>query len=292
MEPQLNKAGQTFGLEPGNRTTIGYLLMRDLDNRDHSIEATYLGFNAWTTHDGLISKRPRQLFTELDFTAPGFNGADSYDTAQQSQVHSVEFNYRIRNRPGRDRMIMGSDGFWSRQLSPGPTQSLLVGIRGLSVDERWQWLAARNGVSPDVYSGDMLINTDNNLLGVQIGGDFIGVHEAFYWGVRGTAGIYCDFAKGTYHYAGIDTAETNRFIDGQAQSQVAAFFGELSFMAGINLTDHLAVRASMDMALAGGLALAPDQASFTSYLTTRAPNLNDGGQIFFSGFSVGLEAYW
>lgn len=289
--PELNKQGSTFGLAPGNRTTLGYMLMRDIDNRDHSIEATYLGFGDFTTHTGLISKLPRRLFTPLDLSVPGFNGADTFDTNETSQLQSIEVNYRIRNRPGRDRMVMGSDGFWSRQLVPGPTQSLNIGLRAISIDERWQWLSARNGVSPDAFSGNMQINTRNKLLGLQVGGDLIGVHDAFYWGVRGNAGMYCDFDKGIYNLNAVDDTGTRRQYSVNTNAS-AAFFGELSFMAGLNLTNHLALRASIDMALAGGLALAPDQVSFDKYLAANNPSLNEGGQIFYSGLSVGLEGYW
>lgn len=290
--PELNKNQTSMGVEAGNRTTIGRVLMRDLDNRDHSIEATYLGFNEWEGHAGLVGLEAFSLFSRLDREAPGFNNASAYDIFYQSQFHSLELNYRIRNRPGRDRMIMGPDGQWSRQLVPGPTQSLIVGLRGLTIDERWQWLSARNGVNPDVYSGNMLINTDNNLLGVQIGGDLLGVHDSWFWGVRGTAGVYCNFAEGNYHLAAIDTQQDDLFINSQAHSQSCAFFGELSFVAGVNLTDRIVLRTSWDMALAGGLALASDQASFDTYMAARVPSLNEGGQIFYTGLSVGLEAFW
>jgi hypothetical protein len=282
-----------MGVEPGNRTTIGYLLMRDLDNRDHSVEVTYLGFNEWDGQAGLVSNLPRMLFTQLDFGAPGFNAADFYDEFYQSQFHSVELNYRIRNRPQRDRMIMGPDGFWSRQIVPGRTASFLTGLRGITIDERWQWLSGRDGIAPEVFSGDMLINSDNNLLGVQLGGDCIDVHEGWYWGVRGTAGVYCNFAEGRYRLRAIDNnAIENRIVDSQAHNQSCAFMGELSFMFGWELTDRITLRTSYDLALVGGLVEASDQVSFDKYLAARVPSLNEGGQIFYNGLSVGLEAYW
>jgi hypothetical protein len=231
------------------------------------------------------------LFTQLDFNAPGFNGADFYDEFYQSQFHSVELNYRIRNRPQRDRMVMGSDGFWSRQLVPGRTQSYLVGLRGITVDERWQWLSGRDGISPEVFGGNMLINSDNNLLGVQMGGDCTDVHENWYWGVRGAAGVYVNFAEGKYFLNATDNVET-RLVNSQAHNQSCAFMGELSFMFGWELTDRITLRTSYDLALIGGLVEASDQVSFDKYLAARVPSLNEGGQIFYNGLSVGLEAYW
>jgi hypothetical protein len=289
----LNKHGNQLPVEAGARGTLGYFLDRDLDNRDHSVEFTYLGFNNWEGVDGLISQNPQQLRVPEAPNFPGFNFADTYATFYRSSFQSMEVNYRIRNRPERDRMVMGPDGFWSRQEKMGCTQSLLVGLRGISEQERWQWLSRQNNIAPEVFSGDYFVNTKNWLLGFQVGGDFMQTHENWYWGVKGDAGIYCNFSNGTAHIAGIDdNAAANRFIDGVASGQTAAFFGELTFMAGYNINDHMIVHAGWDLALLGGLAVAPDQVAFDTYLADKNPFLNTGSQIFYTGLSLGFECYW
>lgn len=288
----LNQEGKAFGVEPGARATLGYLLCRDMDNRDHSVEFTYLGFNNWEMTDSLTSEEPRNLRVPMAPNVGGFNFADSYSTFNRSSLHSMELNYRIRNRPGRDRMIMGPDGFWSRQLTPGRTQSLVLGVRGLSVDENFRWLALRDDTSPSVFFGDYTVNTDNTLLGVQIGGDCLDVHEGWFWGIKGKAGVFVNFVEGSADILINDSQAPQPDIHGRATDDTSAFFGELSFMLGFNLTDNLILRASYDLALVGGIALAPDQVSFDTNLAAKPAIVNAGGQIFYNGLSLGFEAYW
>ncbi len=288
----LNKHGNQLPLEPGARGTLGYILCRDLNNRDHSIEVTYLGFNNWEGTDSLVAESPQALRLPENPTYGGFNFADTYSTFYRSSLQSLEIDYRIRNRPGRDRMIMGPDGFWSRQLTVGCTQSLMFGLRGIAEQERFHWISLRNNVSPDAFSGDFLINTKNWLLGVQGGGDFMNVHDKWYWGLKGDAGVYCNFSDGFGRIAVIDPQTPEPLVQNSASAQNAAFFGELTFMLGYNISDHFIVHANWDMALASRLASAPDNVSFDTYLADKNPFLNTGSQIFYTGVSLGFEAYW
>ena len=61
----LNRHGTPLGLEPGGEGTLGYILDRDLDNRDHSVEFTYMGFNNWRADDSLRSENPQSLRTGI-----------------------------------------------------------------------------------------------------------------------------------------------------------------------------------------------------------------------------------
>ncbi len=289
---QLNKKGNQLPIEPGARGTLGYILCRDVDNRDHSVEVTYLGFNNWEGTDSLTSEAPQSLRTPENPAFGGFNFSDSYTTFYRSSLQSLEVDYRVRNRPGRDRMIMGPDGFWTRQLSVGCTQSYFIGLRGISEQERFHWLSLRDNISPDVFSGDMLINTKNWLLGAQIGGDFMNVHDTWYWGVKGDSGVYANFSDGFGRLAVVDPQTPEPLMQNHASDQTAAYFGELSLMFGYNVSNNCIIHANWDFALIGGNAMATDQVSFDSYLFDKQPFLNTGGHVFYTGLSVGLEAYW
>jgi hypothetical protein len=292
FKDNLNKHGNQLPLEPGARGTLGYILDRDVDNRDHSIEVTYLGFNNWEGTDSLVAESPQGLRVPESPNYGGFNFSDTYATNYRSDLQSLEFDYRIRNRPGRDRMIMGPDGCWTRQLSPGCTQSLIVGLRALTEQERFHWISLRDNVSPDAFSGDYLVNTKNWLFGTQIGGDIMNVHDNWYWGIKGDAGVYCNFSDGFGRIAVVDPQTPEPLVQNKASAQTAAFLGELTFMLGYNINDHMMVHANWDLALLGGLAVAPDQVSFDTYLADKQPFLNTGSQIFYTGLSLGFEAYW
>ena len=268
------------------------MLDRDLDNRDHSIEFTYLGFGNWSGKAGLKSQLPQSLIATEDQTFGGWTDADTYETFYRSNFNSMELDYRVRNRPGRDRMIMGPDGFWSQQISPGRTQSFIMGLRGISEQEFFRWLSRRDNVNFDTFGGDMQIDSKNWLLGAQIGGDCLDVHESWYWGIRGDAGIYCNFSDGAYRRLVNDDTTPEPFLSSHATGQTAAFYGELSFLLGHDITDHLMIHASWDLAFLGGVSLAPDMASFHTWLANPQPFLNTGGQIFYTGLSVGFDAYW
>ncbi len=288
----LNRHGTQLGLAPGGSGTLGYILDRDLDNRDHSIEFTYLGFNNWQAYDSLRSENPQSLRTPIAPNYGGFNFADTYSTVYRSSLQTMEINYRIRNRPGRDQMIMGPDGFWSRQLTPGRTQSLIIGLSGLQINEDFRWVSLQDNVSPAVFSGNFHTHTDNTLLGPQIGGDCFDVHDRWYWGVRGTVGIYANFSRGSSDIIVNDPNTPEAPVHGQSTSQTPSGFGKLSVLTGINVNDHIMIFSSYDVAAVGGLAMAPDQVSFFGLMSATPPTMNTGGHIFYNGFAFGLEAYW
>lgn len=288
----LNRHGTSLGLAPGAEGTLGYILDRDLDNRDHSIEFTYLGFNNWQAEDSLRAETPGSLRTPIAPQYGGFNFADTYSTIYRSSLQTMELNYRIRNRPARDRMIMGPDGFWSRELTPGHTQSLVLGISGLQVNEDFRWVSLIDGVSPTVFSGNFHTHTDNTLIGPQIGGDLFDIHRGWYWGVRGKVGVYANFARGSSDIVVEDPNAPEIPVHGHTTSQAAAGFGKLSVLTGINVNDHIMIFSSYDAAAVGGLAMAPDQVSFFGLMAATPPTIDIGGHIFYTGFAVGLEAYW
>ncbi|HTQ40533.1 MAG TPA: hypothetical protein VMJ32_16020 [Pirellulales bacterium] len=293
----LNAQGHALPLDAGGRGTLGYILDRDSENRDHSIEFTYLGFNNWEGTDSLAAQGGNSLaIVPLGLSFPGFTGssAATYTTTYRSDLQSMELDYRVRNRPGRDQMMMGPDGFWSRHLSQGRTESFFVGLRGIAEEEKFNWISGTFPASPTTFSGDYQLNTKNHLLGFQVGGDCYDVHEGWYWGVKGDAGIYCNFADGFAHVVGIDTSQSSTpfIIGGKADNQTAAFLGELSLVAGYDINDHLMLHAGWDLVQLGGLASAPNEVSFTSFLTEVTPFIRNDGQIFYNGLSLGLEAYW
>jgi hypothetical protein len=294
----LNLKGNALPLQAGARGTLGYFLDRDSDNRDHSLEITYLGFNNWEGDNSLVASpslngitfalQPipaNQLFT-------GFSNAQQFFSNYRSDLQSLELDYRVRNRPGRDQLQMGPDGFWSRHVTQGRTESIFVGLRGISEEEQFNVSSVNSTLTG--FAGNYRINTKNHLLGFQVGGDLYDVHEGFYWGFKGDAGIYCNFVDGFANVFGTDpsASATPLSVQNNATDQTASFFGELSFMAGYDINQHLMIHAGWDLAQLGGLALAPEQVSFTTRLLSNTPFTRNDGQIFYNGLSVGLEAYW
>jgi hypothetical protein len=294
----LNVKGNELPLQAGARGTLGYFLDRDCDNRDHSIEIGYLGFNNWQGANSLIAQPALGAFTFALQPIPanqlftGFSNAQQFISDYRSDLQSLELNYRIRNRPGRDQMVMGPDGFWSSHVSQGRTESLFVGLRGLSEEEQFHVTSINTNLAN--FGGDYRINTKNHLLGCQMGGDLYDIHEYWYWGVKGDVGLYCNFVDGSANVFGTDpsASATPLNVHNHATAQTAAFYGELTFTGGYEINSHLLLHAGWDLAQLGGLALAPENVSFTSKLLSDTPFTRNDGQIFLTGLSVGLDAYW
>jgi hypothetical protein len=294
----LNLQGNPLPLQAGARGTLGYFLDRDPDNRDHSLEITYLGFNNWEGDDSLVARPAQNGFTFALQPIPanqlftGFSNAQQFISSYRSDLQSLELDYRVRNRPGRDQLQMGPDGFWSRHVTQGRTESIFVGLRGISEEEEYHVSSINSGITG--FGGNYQVNTKNHLLGFQVGGDCLDVHEGFYWGLKGDAGIYCNFVDGFANVFGTDPSASPTPLDvkNNATGQTAAFFGELTFMAGYDINEHLMIHAGWDLAQLGGLALAPENVSFTQKLLSSTPTTRNDGQVFFNGLSVGLEAYW
>ena len=294
----LNLRGNPLPLQAGARGTLGYLLERDPQNRDHSVEITYLGFNNWEGDDNLTARPALNGFTFALQPIPanelftGFSNAQQFLSNYRSDLQSLEIDYRVRNRPGRDQLQMGPDGFWSRHVVQGRTESMFVGLRGLSEEEQYNVSSINSNITG--FAGNYRINTKNHLLGLQVGGDCYDVHEGWYWGIKGDVGLYCNFVNGFANVQGTDpsASPTPLSVLNNASAQTAAFFGELSFMAGYDINDHLMLHAGWDLAQLGGLAMAPEQVSFTSRLLSDTPFTRNDGQIFLNGLSVGLDAYW
>jgi hypothetical protein len=308
--------GATGGVEPAMRVTVGRFIGRDWQNRDHSVEMSFLGINEFRTGQSIRSQEEGGLILLLDQKQGGFNNADLWFTEHASRMHSIEADMRLRHRPDKDRLVMAPDGTWTRQYTSSYVPSLLLGMRYVNLNEDYSFFSRSLGVLERVeegervftpiteteFRGDYDIETRNDLFGIQIGGDLINQREQWYWGVRGKAGALVNFAE-QFTVAQFNDLRAPRGTPGDGQPgdpsiDVAprvehatraneAFFGELSLMTAYHFTPNFTARASYDFMWLAGVALAPDQFTFTE--TNR---LSLDGVIFYQGLSLGLEMVW
>jgi hypothetical protein len=301
--------GGTGGVEPGMRVTLGRFIGRDWRNRDHSIEATFLGINEFRMGQEIRAQQEGGLILLLDQKQGGINNADIWFSGYSSRMHSVETDLRLRHRPDKDRLVMSPDGTWTRQYTSSYVPSLLLGLRYISLNEDYSFFSRSFGetlnpdeevipISENEFRGDYNISTQNDLLGIQIGGDLINQRERWYWGVRGKAGAFINFAEQFTVAQFNDLRATGPGAPGDPSIDVTprveeasraneAFFGEVSVMTAYHFTPNFTARASYDFMWLAGVALAPDQ--FTFIETNR---LSLDGLIFYQGLSLGLEVVW
>jgi len=278
----LQAFSETFGTEAGVRAMLGQNLYRDYLNRDHSVELTFFGINQFQTSDAIDAQADNSLVTT---NLQGFNASDIVTSDHRSNFLSYEMNYRIRTRLERDRMIMGPDGSWTRQYTHGHVFSFLAGLRHLTFDEEFLLTGRQTGVDPTVYAGDYRVNTENDLLGVQIGGELRSQYETWSWGVLGKAGAYVNFSE-VHREVSVATIP---IYDMSPTLQDTAFLGELSFFGAYNLSPNWTLRASLDMVGIAGLAQAPYN---IDYLLSPRPEVVNHGFVQLVGMSFGMEVVW
>lgn len=291
---KFTSAAQPFNVAPGARVTIGKSLGRDYLDRDRAFEFIYYGGMSYEDVDGRNAVNDGFLVSPLAPLAPGFNGATAYATKFSSDFNSWEWNYKLRRRLGRDQLVMSPGGNWTRHAERGWLPALIVGTRLANVNEQFSLSSSRAGATQDQFSGRYHVDTGNWLLGLNIGGELISQNEFYYWGLRGRAAPALTFASTAQQAAGINTAaaapnpQTVAFTD-EATRTGPGFLGDLTLMAGWNITPNFALQVGYDFLWVAGMATATRQFN----LDNRDNNAIDvGGQTFYNGVSFGFYGSW
>ncbi len=287
-----------FNVAPGARATIGRYFGRDYLNRDRSFEFTYYGGMTYEQTDGWNalgdSAGDNTLVTPLALKVPGYNGAGFYTTAFNSDFNSYEWNFKLRRRLGRDKMVMMPNGDWSRHSERAFLPAGFIGVRLANVNEDFFWQSGRQAVPFSDFGGLYEVHTENWLLGMNFGGELISQNEFFWWGVRGRAAPCLSFASETQSNLSNNTIDPNYAQGSQSWTDSdtltgPAFLGDLSLMAGFNLTPNLSFKAGYEFLWVAGIATATRQFNLDQ---RRQDPIDAGGQTFFQGLSFGFEGTW
>lgn len=307
--PVLSTQQLKFNPEPGMRLTIGRHLGRDILNRDLTAEFTYFGLNEWSETASVTGTRLTSIPDALQAgslqspfgnIAAGFSNADTHALAYSSDLNNFEWNLRLRRRLA-DQMVVLPDGTWIPRGNSGGTHSVLAGIRYLSSDERFRYTSQGSiienlGLPNQVInpiSGEYQVSTSNNLVGLQLGGELLQENCLWYWGFRGKAGLFVNFADQSSRINIVDDSgfqgTVRPFVDEfDGDGENLAFIGELGFTLAWRPVQNVTLRAAYDFMWVQGLALAPEQLVFDNspYLVNR------GGALLFQGVSLGFEWIW
>jgi hypothetical protein len=285
---------QPFNVAPGARATIGKSLGRDYLDRDRFVEFVYYGGMTYSDLDGWNGiDGGNTLFTPLFFGAPGFNAAGTYATTFNSDFNSYEWNYKLRRRLGRDKLVMSPDGSWTRHAERGWLPALIVGTRLANVNEDFSLTSTRPDVPTSEFGGRYTINAANWLLGLNLGGELISQNEFYYWGIRGRAAPALSFASTSQSAIGINTTEIGpegflSFSD-RATRTAPGFIGDLTLLAGWQISPNFSLQVGYDFLWVAGMATATRQFN----LDNRDNNAIDaGGQTFYNGVSFGFYGSW
>ena len=294
-----------FDTAAGYTATIGHYLGRDTDNRDQFVEFTYWGMNAWSDSQTVNGYRittlggaSGSLYSPFELWVEGFNGADEHTIWYKSQMNNYEVNVRLRPRGREDRLVLHPNGRWRRECQPGDYTSYLIGLRVLSIDERFCFHSkARyelSGLPPKVRTvyGDYDIDTHNDLFGFQIGGDYIHRQCKWQWGFRGKTGLFVNFADQNSRIVtsgNLDPFAINLNETIYARRDAVSLLAEIGFVGNYKIRPNIIVSAGYDLMWITGLALAPEQLTFD---TTPVEEINKNGHIYSHGLTLELEWTW
>jgi hypothetical protein len=295
--------GVPFDIAPAARLTIGEHLGRDHLDRDQSLEFTYYGGLSFFVRDSYNAMPRSFLVTPLAGTIlpglPGFTYAQTYDATINSNYNSMELNYKLDRRLGRDQLIMSPNGRWSKHAERGWLPSVLIGTRVANINEGFTFASSRPGVAADQFSGNYGIETQNWLWGLNLGGELISQNELFYWGLRGRVTPAISFAANQQAAAGVNTLPPPPSTDAvargafawrQAADQIGpGFIGDLTILGGIQLSPNFSLQLGYDFLWVAGIATATRQFNLDN---VRPNSIDGGGQVFYNGLSMGFEGSW
>lgn len=309
-----------YNVSPAARITVGEYLGRDYLDRDRSIEFTYYGGLSFYQQDAwnAVINNTQQSFlvTPLSDSTPGFTGAQQYLTTDTANFNSMEVNYKIHRRLGRDQMVMVPNGDWTRHAERGWLPSLFFGTRLANFTESFSFSGRAFDQPLSTFGGDYLIQTQNWLWGFNMGGELISRNEFFYWGLRGRAAPAIAFDgtqqqmnarnNGYQNPAAIPTSKVNPspppdtlprdpFPTGSEVWKMAGqqvgpgFLGDLTLLAGWNFTPNSSIQVGYDFLWVAGVATASRQFNINKIKNNQ---IDPGGQVFFQGFSFGYNQSW
>ena len=291
----MNTQSAGFGFEPGMRLTLGHILGRDGENRDHSLEFTFLGLHEWVASHA-VSVTPaniatRRLAPTNQVLAFGFTAATEHRYRYWANLNSYEVNGRVRSRLGRDQLVMLPDGEWQREVTSGRQWGILGGVRYLSVDEEFNFAATDGAIGAVDSTYD--IKTHNRLFGVQLGAEVKEQHANWSFGVHGKAGAFVNFADQVSDVRIFDAnfiaAPSTSTRGESANDEQLAMVAEVGLTGAYQLRPNMAVRLGYDFMYIQGLAVAPEQLTFDS---SGAPKVIAGSFAFLNGATFAFEYFW
>lgn len=290
--PALESGSFKTEFDAGARITGGVTL-----TECYRAEISYLGAYEWGDYAAERNVDPngggdfgdlQSLFSNFGIPAPieglDYNSFASIET--RATFNSLEANLRRRYVP-------------REQLWPAPSHccvanSFLVGLRYLNIDEEFGYLTGST-LPAGGSINQALINTNNDLYGVQIGMLSQFLLRDYGWvdfEIKG--GIFHNEAsmRSAYDYSDLSGGNASSFV-GIDDRDRTTFLGELSLTYNHQFTRHLSCRVGYNAFWLTGVALASQNLNANPELLALGPaQLDHSGEIVYHGPSIGLVFGW
>lgn len=281
-----------FGFRPGARFTLGYH-----PDPSNSVELSYFGLHNYSSSKsatcfdritnepciGAVFGNTNGWYDWEEFGDPDpTNGAGAiYNKIKyESRLHNVELNYK--------RHLSAIGNFL-------PT--LLFGFRYMSVPEKFSIFAngedENNGPVAICCLSRMDIQTENRLVGLQVGGDGTYRMGSVDFALKAKAGVFVNWAsQRTGGFAiecqGNALGGACEGFQGHKSNSGAAGVGEGGLFATWNVHRNVALTGGYQVLYIGGLALAPENMP-TVNARNAIGQINNSGSAFYHGPSIGVK---
>lgn len=251
-----------------------------------NLEFSYLGQFNWSS-SAFVTDPGNGLFSVFSdygtfpIAGQGFTETDQAafaSIAYSSSFDNIELNFRQRWQ-GYGCRLQGS---W------------LAGVRYFQLDEQFLFTtqAPINNAGMNYFVG-----TSNQLTGFQVGGDiWASLLPGLSIGTEGKVGIYGNLAS---QQTAIVATTLNPPLEERVEECDVAFVGEAGLMANWRINQQWTFRGGYQFLYVTGVALAPENFNSTPPFLVpafanppRTPFLDQTGDVFYHGFTAGVEYMW
>jgi hypothetical protein len=273
-----------YELRPGVRFTLGRTI-----NDYFRIEGSYLGQQHWDDSVTIRNTQPNALGGQGNLFSPfsqfgnpaaiaGFDYNNRVTLDTTSELNSAEINLRYR-APVRC-------GAWETIV--------LVGARYISVNESFGYFSQAAVPTPLGAAQDLDVETTNDLMGGQIGGNVIYRASERWWiNFDGKAGVYGNSTTQNTVFASTDSQGATTTVLGEAQEGTTAFVGDIKVESCFQLFPRLTVLAGYSAMGIDGLALGASNVQTDLNILTLGPaEVQHNGTVIYHGPHAGLVWHW
>jgi Putative beta barrel porin-7 (BBP7) len=247
-----------------------------------NLEFTYYGLFHWNDQAQATDAGSNLYSAYSQFGSVPFGGfledgqADYQRIEYSSTFDNLELNYR-RHWQGAGARYQGS---W------------LFGARHFNLDEDFNFISVSSINSAQMRT---VVDVNNALTGGQIGGDvWVCIVPGLRMGMEGKVGVFGNHcSQGTELTA---TTLANRYLESVTHNDVS-FVADAQMMMTYRLNYQFNLKFAYNFLFAEGVALASENFNVTPpdlllNGSNRTAQLNDNGDIFYHGASIGLEYNW
>jgi hypothetical protein len=150
-------------------------------------------------------------------------------------------------------------------------------------------------ISADSGGGmDYRVNTQNDIWGAQIGGDtYVCLTPRFKLGAELEAGLYGNGSKSNTRAVWREGANGGpQSLLESVEDNDVAFVAELGAIGTFRLTPRTTIRGGYQLLYLDGVALAGENFNVASPFSPRQAILDNNGNVFYHGATLGLNFTW